>query len=132
MWKKLLVVDDEIFTLRLMEKKLSKDCEVEVATTGEEAKNLIQSNKYDGIILDVNLPDISGLDILKQEKRDALAINHHTPFVMCSSSVDYETISLAMENKAFDYIIKSFHMDRLSDIMESISSFETAKEKMAV
>ena len=132
MWKKLLVVDDEIFTLRLMEKKLSKDCEVEVAATGEEAKNLIQSNKYDAIILDVNLPDISGLDILKQEKKDPLAINHHTPFVMCSSSVDYETISLAMENKAFDYIIKSFHMDRLSDIMESISSFETAKEKMAV
>ncbi len=132
MGKKVLVVDDEIFTLRLMEKKLSKDCEVDVATTGAEAQRLIQSNKYDVIILDVNLPDVSGLDILKQEKKDVSAINHLTPFVMCSSSVDYETISIAMENKAFDYIIKSFHMDRLSDILESISSFEMVKEKMAV
>ncbi len=132
MGKKILVVDDEIFTLRLMEKKLSKDCEVEVATTGAEAISLIQSNKYDAIILDVNLPDISGLDILKQEKKNTSAINYDTPFVMCSSSVDYETISLAMEHKAFDYIIKSFHMDRLNDIMESISSFEMVKEKMAV
>ncbi len=132
MGKKVLVVDDEIFTLRLMEKKLSKDCEVEVATTGAEAISLIRLNKYDAIILDVNLPDISGLDILKQEKKDTSAINHHTPFVMCSSSVDYETISLDIENKAFYYIIKSFHMDRLNDIMESISSFEMAKEKMAL
>lgn len=131
MGKKVLVVDDEIFTLRLMEKKLSKDCEVEVATTGAEAISLIRLNKYDAIILDVNLPDISGLDILKQEKKDTSAINYNTSFVMCSSSVDYETISSAMEHKAFDYIIKSFHMDRLSDIMESISSFEMAKEKMA-
>jgi DNA-binding NtrC family response regulator len=132
MAKKILIVDDEIFTLRLMEKKLSRDCIVEVATNAVEAQKLLRDSKYDAVILDVNLPDVSGLDILKQHKQDVSLLNHDTPFVMCSASVDYETISAAMEHKAFDYIIKSFHMDRLNDIMDSINSFENAKSQLAV
>ena len=132
MAKKILIVDDEIFTLRLMEKKLSRDCVIEIANNGNDAKELIAANKYDAIVLDVNLPDLSGLEILKLEKRNPSSLNYTTTFVMCSSSVDYETISAAMQNKAFDYIIKSFHMDRLNDIVDSINSYENAKERLAV
>jgi DNA-binding NtrC family response regulator len=121
MQKRILIVDDEVFTLRLMEKKLKNyDCLVETSSTSQGAIDLINQQQYDAIILDVNMPEISGLDILKLKNVSLNEINRKTPTIMCSSSVDYELVSDAMENKAFDYIIKSFHFDRLTDIIDSI------------
>ncbi len=131
--KRILVVDDEIFTLRMMEKKLqSKDCIVDASSNSKEALELMNSNKYDAIILDVDLPDISGLELLKMKNRSINEINKKTPTIMVSSSVDYATVSEAMENGAFDYIIKSFHLDRLNDLLESIDTYGKAKEAKAV
>jgi len=131
--KKVLIVDDEVFTLRLMEKKLTvKNCIVDSTTSGEDALELMDFNHYDLVILDVNLTGISGLDILKKIKNDKNALNYDTPFVMCSASVDYEIVTQAMANKAFDYIIKSFHLDKLNDIVDSIESYQRARTKMAV
>lgn len=123
MQKRILIVDDEVFTLRLMEKKLTNyDCLVETSSTSQGGIDKINQQKYDAIILDVNMPEISGLDILKLKNSSLNEINRKTPTIMCSSSVDYEVVSTAMENKAFDYIIKSFHFDRLTDIIDSIDN----------
>lgn len=121
MQKRILIVDDEVFTLRLMERKLKNyNCIVESSSTSQGAIDLINQQKYDAIILDINMPEISGLDILKLKNSSLNEINRAKPTIMCSSSVDYELVSTAMENKAFDYIIKSFHFDRLTDIIDSI------------
>lgn len=133
MSKKVLIVDDEVFTLRLMEKKLSvKHCIVDSTTSGKDALELMDFNHYDLVILDVNLSEMSGIEILKKIKNDKNALNYDTPIVMCSASVDYEVVTQAMANKAFDYIIKSFHLDRLNDIVDSIESYELARQKIAV
>ncbi|MFM7023222.1 MAG: response regulator [Flavobacteriales bacterium] len=133
MQKRILIVDDEVFTLRLMERKLSNyDCLVETSTTSQGAIDKINEKQYDAIILDVNMPEISGLDILKLKNVSLNEINRKTPTIMCSSSVDYELVSTAMENKAFDYIIKSFHFDRLTDIIDSIDQMAKARSSKAI
>jgi DNA-binding NtrC family response regulator len=128
MQKRILIVDDEVFTLRMMEKKLSNyDCIVDTASNSHDAIDKINNQKYDAIILDVNMPDITGIEILKMKNSTLSELNRKTPAIMCSSSVDYEVVSSAMEHKAFDYIIKSFHFDRLTEIIDSIDSFAKVK-----
>ena len=106
----LLLEDDELFSLSLID-YLEEFSEVKITHASNSTKmlELIYENRYDLYLLDINLPDINGLDLLK-EIRNA---TDETPTIFLTSYKDKETLIKGFENGADDFLTKPFDMDEL-------------------
>jgi two-component system KDP operon response regulator KdpE len=106
---KILVVDDERAIRKLLRMGLTtQDYEVLEATDGKSALELL-AQKPDLVILDLGLPDIQGLDLL----RTIRARNESVPIVVLSSRGDEAGKVEALDLGADDYVTKPFGMDEL-------------------
>jgi putative two-component system response regulator len=106
----LLVVDDEEPIRNALRKFLTlQGYEVAVATTGEEALAILQRQKITGILLDVNLPGMSGVELVPQimELEPTMAI------LMLTAVNDATSAALCMQRGAFDYLIKPIDLGHL-------------------
>ena len=125
--KNILVVDDEQFIRLNLKQILTKEkYNVFVNATGAEALETVKKEQIDLALLDLNLPDISGLEVLKQFKQiqpDLLVIII-TGFASVESAVD------AIKLGAYDYIKKPFKADALKLITKL--AFETLNLKNTV
>jgi CheY-like chemotaxis protein len=73
--KKVLVIEDDLSSQVAIERLIDSDkVKFDKAFTGEEARKKIQEGEYDCIILDLNLPDMTGQDLLKQLKSDDVSL----------------------------------------------------------
>jgi len=110
MIKVLLLEDDELFSLSLID-YLEEFAEVEIthSNTANKMLDLIYENRYDLYLLDINLPDINGLDLLK----DIRNATDETPTIFLTSYKDKETLKKGFENGADDFLTKPFDMDEL-------------------
>ena len=85
----LLIVEDSMPDVRLMKEAIREGCplplKISVASDGEEARSLFKTAEFDLIILDVNLPGTTGLELLEQSRPE-----HGTIVVFTSSSSDEE------------------------------------------
>ena len=105
----LIADDDEVMcqTLSDVLKKMSYD--VSSIQTGNDALSLLQDNGFDLILLDIRLPDINGLDILKKIKE----IDSDPFVIVMTAYADVQTAVTAMKAGAYDYINKPFEIDEL-------------------
>jgi len=85
---------------------------------GEDAKQSLQDTHYDLLILDINVPDLSGLELLKFLKE----CNCNTPVVFISAMVDIENITEAFDLGASDYLKKPFHLKELALRVQKIAN----------
>ena len=110
MIKILLLEDDELFSLSLID-YLEEFSEVNIThvNNSTEMLELIYENRYDLYLLDINLPDISGLDLLK----DIRNATDDTPTIFLTSYKDKETLTQGFQNGADDFLTKPFDMDEL-------------------
>ncbi len=104
-----LILDDDLhFTEELTEFFQHKGFHAYQANTGEEGIAILEEHNIDLLILDVRLPGISGLDILKEVKE----IYPTLEVIMISAHGDMETVIKAMRLGAIDYLKKPFrHVD---------------------
>ncbi len=100
----LLVEDDQQITTLLNLHLNSPTHAVTSCERGKDALKKIEQSNYDLIILDITLPDISGLQVCKQ-LRDQ---DNKTPIIMLTSRSDESDKVLALEMGADDYITKPF------------------------
>ena len=106
---KLLVVDDEARFLRALAISLrARGYEVETATTGEEGLELAARVHPDVVILDLGLPGLGGLDVLR-----ALRGWTEVPVIVLSARHEEQTKVEALDIGADDYVTKPFGMDEL-------------------
>lgn len=111
----ILLVDDEIRLLQEIEEFLrNKKYKTFKATKPSEAFSLLKEQHIDIVILDIRLPEMSGLDVLKIIKEDYPTIE----VIMVSGHGDMATVIEAMRYGAVDYFPKPF---RLLDINNAIS-----------
>jgi DNA-binding NtrC family response regulator len=105
----ILILDDEKqFTEELHEYLQKSGFESFETNTYPEAKAVLAAHKIDLLILDVRLPGISGLDILKEVRQQYSSLE----VIIISAHGDMETVITAMRNGAFDYLRKPFrHID---------------------
>ena len=104
-----LIVDDES-TIRLsLGNILKKKYEVLEAETGGDALDLIENHQPDIVLLDVRLPDINGLEVIKRAKGFA----PETAVIMISAYADFELAIEAMKEGARDFFIKPVDLERL-------------------
>src|SRR5439155_471493 len=111
---KILVVDDEAAILRLLKEALSQwGYQVTGASSGAEALQALRGDMFDAVITDIRMPDMNGLELLKEIKR-------HDESVEVVVMTGYPTIASAVEALkvgAFDYLSKPLLLDELRHLM---------------
>jgi two-component system, OmpR family, KDP operon response regulator KdpE len=107
---KILVVDDEPPIRRLLRVGLAtQEYAVSEAGNGKAAREMVESEQPDLILLDLGLPDIPGHDLLSGWRAEGLTL----PIVILSSRTDEAGIVKALELGADDYVPKPFGMNEL-------------------
>ena len=103
---RILVVDDEESITYLVKTELEDlpEFEVDTALSGSDAINLIQSKVYDVMLLDVKMPRISGVEVLRYAKEHAPA----TQVIMLTNVVDVKTAIETTKLGAYDFISKPY------------------------
>ena len=103
----ILAVDDAKDTLMLLEFDLAEEgYNVISATSGESALLLLETETIDLILLDMYMPGMSGLDVLKQLKSHSTY--KHIPIIMLSSSDNEDQVVSALELGSDDYVTKPY------------------------
>lgn len=115
-----LVVDD-FSTMRRIIRGLLKDLgcnNVEEAEDGVAALAKLRSQAFDLVISDINMPNMTGFDLLKGIKADAAL--KHLPVLMVTAEARKEDIVLAAQSGAAGYIVKPFTKATLEDKVQKI------------
>src|SRR5947209_7502439 len=111
---RILVVDDEAAILRLLKEALTQwGYQVTGATSAAEALQALRGDMFDAVITDIRMPDMNGLELLKEIKR-------HDESVEVVVMTGYPTIASAVEalkEGAFDYLSKPLLLDELRHLM---------------
>ena len=105
---KVLLIDDQELNRDVLAHRLTKcGYHISKATNGYEALDILQKEKFDLILLDIMMPDISGIEVLKKIRQ----INEHkiTPVIMITAMDDIETVNECMEAGADDYTTKPYN-----------------------
>ncbi len=125
--KKILWADDEIDLLKPHIIFLTaKGYDVATCNSGADAIQLVAEEAFDLIILDENMPGISGLDTLRHIK----ASHPHVPVVMITKSEEEDIMDQAVGSKIADYLIKPVNPKQiLSSIKKNLHSDELVSEK---
>lgn len=107
---RILIVEDEKSLAELVKDRLKKEKYiVDVSNDGEEGLYNALLDIYDLIILDIMLPSINGIDILKEIKKN----NIKSKVIMLTAKSELEDKLLGFNEGANDYIPKPFHIDEL-------------------
>jgi two-component system chemotaxis response regulator CheY len=104
--KKILVVDD-VASMRKVTKSIlmvADYTDVTQATDGDEALEILQSETFDMIICDWEMPNMSGLELLIEIQKDEKLKD--IPFLMLTSNTEKVKADVALKKGATDYIIK--------------------------
>ena len=108
--KKILVVDDEESIHLLYKEELEEEgYEVYSALDGEEALKKFDKLKPDLVILDINMPGMDGIEVLRQMKQERPGV----PVILSSAYPEYKQDLASWASD--DYIVKSFNLDVLKD-----------------
>lgn len=110
--KNILVIEDDPITQRILSATIEKHgFSVVTATNGRDALLQLEKHEIHAVILDLNLPDMNGLDILKQLRSHPI-LNNMATIIVTENDDKLEAI-LGLEMGADDYITKPFHQREL-------------------
>lgn len=109
MSKLLLLEDDPSLSKTLIKYLTKQGYELDWAKNGEEAIDLSYDNRYDLYLLDINVPLLNGIDLLKA-LRDA---DDHTPAIIISALRDVTSVTQSFIAGADDYVKKPFDPEEL-------------------
>jgi DNA-binding NtrC family response regulator len=111
---RILVIDDDRSVRHLITKAFEDtDVEVLAAATAEEGMRLLGDSPMDAILLDILLPETSGLDLFESIRR----VDAKLPVIFITSLASSETAIKAMTLGAFDYLLKPLDLSRIRDLV---------------
>lgn len=114
---RILVVDDEPMVLDLLQKALTrKGHEVIKADGGRKAIQLFRQDHPDLTILDLNLPDINGIDVL----REIRSVDPHTPVIILTGAGTEDLEKQARALGATDFLKKGFSLHELGAALKRV------------
>lgn len=121
-----LIADDEPEIVELLQLYLEKDYTIKTAVNGAEALQTIRSTQIDLVILDIMMPVMDGLQLIKQ-----IRATHHMPVLFLSAkSQDHDKI-LGLGLGADDYISKPFNpleiVARVEALLRRVNQFDAAE-----
>lgn len=106
---KVLIVEDDPAILHLIDVALTLDYYIVIkAKTGKDALFYIRTEQPDIILLDLGLPDMEGIDLIREVRTDT-----STPIIVVSARLEEQTIIHSLDSGANDYVTKPFNVDEL-------------------
>lgn len=122
---KILIVED-FATMRQIIKKILRQAgyhDILEADDGTTALPKLKTNKIDFVIADWNMPNMTGLDLLKAMRSDEAL--RDIPFLMVTAEANKDNIIEAVQSGVSNYIVKPFTPETLKEKIEQIFSRET-------
>jgi DNA-binding response OmpR family regulator len=114
---KILVVEDDADLLKTIRQCLEfEHFTVETSETGNEAIHRLRAYSYDLVLLDWQLPDLTGVEVCRFMR----ANQSHTPVLMMTAKKDVEEKEIAFDSGADDYLTKPFNLKELSARVRAI------------
>ncbi|MCG3120631.1 MAG: Regulatory protein AtoC [bacterium] len=111
--EKILLVDDEPGVLAALETLLDEVYPVVTATSGEAAWQILQEEEIAVAVVDLSLPDLSGLDLLRRLRDKSLS----TELIMVTGFGTIDSAVEAMRNGTYDYLTKPVESARLKQVI---------------
>lgn len=113
---KILVIDDEKSVCESLRMVLSDRYKVITAASGKEGLDVISNNDIDIVFLDILMPDINGIEVLQEIRKN----NQDIIVVMLTAISKLSTAVDAMKIGAYDYITKPFEVEEIRVLVEKI------------
>ena len=134
MQKKILVVDDDPdIVLMLMDRLEALGYTTLAAGDGQRALELLESEEPGLVLLDLQMPRMTGLEVLEQLARQEQAIlAHRPPIIVMTAHGTIQSAVEAMKYGAADFLTKPLDMDHLTLVMQKILEREGLKRHVAV
>ncbi len=132
MKKRILLIEDEIFIRELYEKVLQgAGYDVTGVQDGQEGLSKARSDTFDLILLDIMLPKMTGIDVLKEIKKDPSETLRNTPVYLLTNLGQESIIKEAFKMGAEGYLLKAKYLP--PQIVSEIDAFfkKTAAEASA-
>lgn len=104
---KLLLIDDNLALIKSITDYLGDTWQITAATNGYEGAKLAKGDKYDVIVLDLNLPDMSGHEVCRQLRKAGVA----APILVLSAIIEPDTKVSLLQAGADDYVTKPFDIN---------------------
>ena len=119
--KRIVVIDDDVMSLRIADKILGKKYKMRCIKSCSDAIKYLSENKADLVLLDVNMPEMSGFDVL--EKLKACDNSKDIPVIFLTGDEDEEALNKGVEAGAVGFIKKPFAaaevMSRIEEVIMS-------------
>ncbi len=116
----ILIADDNPINLELVATLLHQlGATITQAADGDEAIELASSNKYDLILMDIHMPNISGLEAAREIRKYEATISRHTPIVALTADIMPETKKRVEASGMDDYLVKPVDETLLIDIVSN-------------
>lgn len=122
----LVVDDDEVMRQTLSDVLKKKGYAVSTADTGGQTISSIKEQLFDLILLDIRLPDMDGLDVLKGIKE----IESDIMVIVMTAYSDVQTAVTAMKSGAYDYIDKPFELEELKILIKKALETQNLKNEI--
>ena len=124
---KILLVDDEDIVRDSLTMWLEDEgFDVATAKTGQEAMEIMAKERFDAAVFDIKMPGMDGLTLLKiAREHDKLM-----PIVMITAHVTVESAVQSMKDGAYDYIMKPFPPEKLTNLLRNIFEHQQLKQEL--
>lgn len=127
MLSRILIIDDEKAIRWSMGEALKKQgYEVAEAETGKKGIKLFREDPSDLVILDLKLPDINGLQVLKRIKKEDRA----QPVIMMTAYGEVDTAVEALKGGAYDFIQKPFQLEKIKVVIKNALESSSLKNEL--
>ncbi len=113
---RVLIVDDEVNIVEGIEKRIKRfneTIEVYKAYRANEAIDIIKKNQIDVCFVDINMPEITGLDMISK-------IEKNIDFVIISGYESFEYAKKAIDLRVYAYIVKPIDKDEFNDVIKKL------------
>jgi two-component system response regulator AtoC len=114
---RVLVADDEEDILEVIQDRLEAcGLKVSTATTGLEALRKITTEKFDGVFLDVKMPEMTGIEVLEEVRKKDTKL----PIIIITSSTSREAAIGSLAKGANEFILKPFDWPELKEKIQKV------------
>jgi DNA-binding response OmpR family regulator len=114
---RILIADDEDDVREVIEDRLNSwGFNVVAVTTGTDALRKITSEKFDGVLLDVRMPGMTGIEVLQEVRRR----DNKLPIIIITSSTSREAALGSLAKGANEFILKPFEWEELKSKIKKV------------
>ncbi len=93
---------------------------VYTASDGEQGLNILQNQSIDIVLVDWEMPNLSGVDFVRNVRRNSMISDRHLPIIMCSGYAARERILEARDAGITEYMIKPFRAEDIAKRLEAV------------